>query len=296
MSAHDLTNALYRQGITLPANRISNWRTGRSLPRRGSTLETVAAIERLLRIPEGELVAPLRSDLQTEQASALSVPVLPKSDSQRPINDDYYINYHFGGMDNRSEDWDGEVYRDVMEEEIRISPDYRELTAGVSLVVRYGTNPNPTLHVSYFWESPWVPDEDDIGIYNITGMTVGKTVSKDCSDGIAKTTTLYLPSDLPEGELRQVYYEHKMRSDKPLTESVTRGFSWLIKIYTARVIFEGNPPPSVRWDYGVTKENGVERVIHSRKLELLDNTVQTTFENIRNATGVFRWSLPPGIE
>lgn len=294
VSARDLSTALYRRGITLSPSKIANWRTGRSLPRRSSTLKSVATMEQALRLPEGSLVAPLRSDLLTEQAIARSN-ITPRIDERFPVNDDHYILSHFTELDSLN--WDGEVYREVLEEEIRISEDYRLLTAGVSVVVRYGTNPNPTLHVSYFWEYPNVPEgEDDIGVYNVVGMDVGKTVTTEYPDGIGKTTTMHLPHDLEEGELRQVFYEHKMISQEPLTESVLRGFSWPIQIYTARVIFDDPQPTHVSWDHGFTDEKGIERTVHTRELELLDGVAQTTVESIANATGVFRWRLPKGIK
>lgn len=292
VSARRLGQELYRRGHTVPMGWIANWRNGRSLPRRASIQQAVREMEKILRLREDDLLAPLRSDLLAETAAENGRILTPLN--AQPENDDRDIIRKFSSMD-QDIDWDGEVYREAMEEEFHVSKDFHSVQMKISLVVRYGANPNPTLHVSAFWDTENTPPEEDIGVYEIDGAEVGPTRTEVYPYGISKTTTLFLPSG-SEGDLRQIRYDQGYYSQEPLEVAVLRAFSWPISVYTGRVAFEGQVPPNIRWEQSHVDSSGTEKRVRERHLEPSGNFVQMSVENIANATGAFWWDLPEGIE
>ena len=292
-SAHDLGSLLYRRGHKVPTDWISHWRTGRSLPRRGSTLQAVREIERILRMREDDLLAPLRSDILAEQAIARGGRPLQRI--AEPEYADLDIVRKFASM-NRDIRWDGEVHREALTEEVVISADFHSALIRNSLVVRYGPNPRPTMHISIFWDADNPPpDKDDIGIYEIEGATVGKVRSVARSFGIGKTTSLMLPQG-EEGELHRLYYEQRYTSVPPLTETATRAFPWLVSVYTGKVVFEGQVPPRIRFIQSITDEAGVEKTERTRRMEASGDFVQTSAEDLLHMTTLFRWDLPDSVD
>ena len=291
ISARRLGQELYRRGHTVPMGWIANWRNGRSLPRRASTQQAVREMERILRLREDDLLAPLRSDILGETALENGRIVAPLR--AQPENDDRDIIRKFSSID-QDINWDGEVYREAMEEEFHISGGFRSVQMQVSLVVRYGAKPDPTLHVSAFWDPENTPTEDDIGVYEIDGAEVGQTLTETFPYGTTKTTTLHLPSG-SEGDLRQIRYEQGYRSQSPLEVAVLRAFAWPISVYTGRVYFDETVPPNIRWEESHVDASGTEKRVRVRRLEPAGNFVQMSVENISNATGAFWWDLPEGV-
>lgn len=292
-TTRELAKRLHERGITIPSSKLANWRTGRSIPRLRNTQEAVTILEKVLGLSAGDLSIPLRADLLADHAAANGM--APRPSLTEPENTNRAIDWKFSSLD-RSANWDGEVYREVMEEEITVSADFLRIYSKISLVVRYGSNPLPTLHVSAFWDTADWPDESDIGVYNIEGATVGTVREEIHDEGISRIATLHLPTNVPEGELRHVYYEQGYTSQKPLDIAVMRAFSWPIYLYTGRVIFEGDVPDNIQWILTRMDKTGVEKTIRTRTLVPNGATVQTSSENLENATGIFRWSPPYGGE
>lgn len=292
VSAHDLETLLFRRGHKVPTDWISNWRSGRSLPRRGSTLQAVREIERELRLSKDDLLAPLRSDMLAEQAIARGRNPLARI--AEPEYADRDIIRKFATM-NSDVRWDGEVHREALTEEVLISADFHSVLIRNSIIVRYGPNPRPTMHISIFWdEDNPPPADDDIGIYEIDGATVGKVRTRVESFGIGKTTSLMLPKG-EEGTLHRLYYEQRYTSEPPLTETATRSFPFPISVYTGKVIFEGEVPPKLRFLQSRTDDAGIEKIVRTRPLEPFGNSVQASAEDVVHATALFRWDLPAGI-
>lgn len=289
VDVHDLSRELRRRGHVVSTHKISNWRRGQSLPRLAATQKTIEEIEKILGI-DTSLRAALRADLLAEQADA-------QTDAQadadiattEPHNRDYDVNKAFSATDD-SIDWDGEVYREAMDEEIIMSADFRTVRMKVSLVVRYKSNSSPTLHVASFWHVGETPLENEIGLYEIEGAEIAQVHTETLPDGISTITELRLPTGT-SGEIRRICYEQGYTSPTPLHASAARAFSWPI-VYSGRVIFEGEVPQNIRWVATQTHSNEVDRTVRALQLTPNENVVQHSMEAISNSSASFLWDAP----
>lgn len=288
MTLREVTDRLADEGFATTTATLSYWRNGRSVPFRKASKFVVTALETVLNLAPNTLTHALEMDLATAHKSMASLPV------PLPQNSDESTQNMFGELDALT-DWEGEVIREVLEEEIIVSADFRHIERRITILARITGKSSPTLHVSNSWESPTELDSpNDIGVYNIEGANIGETIETFHEGTISKTTTLLLPDYVPVGELHRVYYEHRYRAtEAPFSIAGKRAFSWPLRFYTCRVIFLGELPSNIEWVLSRTAYYGQtrEKTLVSHVLRPVNATVQASEENLENAIAYFRWKL-----
>lgn len=292
-SLNDCVTMLAEHGVGTTAATLSYWRSGQSLPFRKASKRAVLALEEILQVPTGTLTRALKTDIEESSAAARAN---AGSNGNVPQNSDTEVLRNFGGID-ASIDWEDEAIREILEEEVRVSADFRTVTSRITILARVpNLYTSPALHVSSFWNRDALPSPDDIGVYQIEGATVGETLTEVMPEGVSKTTTLHLPTTLPPNTLHRVYYEQGyFNLPEPVTVAALRAFSWPLRFYTARLTFEGELPASVEWRLSKTDPKGsyVQQVITSKQLRPINKTVQASIENISNAVSSFTWAHSP---
>lgn len=296
LSLRDIADRLAAAGTPCTAANLSYWRNGRSFPRRRNSLAVVDELERVLELPTGHLRAALERDIGPQPDSEAK-PVAVRSESPTTLrraslvhNTDTEVSTNFAGVDGMVH-WEHEVVREVMEEDITISADFRTVDMKMMLVVRPVVE-DSTLHMTGLWDEGHPPADGDIGLYNVLGARIGKTVSDTTPAGVVRVTTLHMPEDIKPGEPHHVCFERRFWSDEPRKYAIKRAFSWPYRFYVCRVTFEGEVPEGIEWSLSSTRGvhgGGVERTILSRPLHPYGHTVMATMEHVSNAVGAIRW-------
>lgn len=272
---------LAQAGHPVTAASLSYWRSGRSVPKRRNSRSVVDALEMVLGTKRGALTEILAASRAANQG---------RDDFRSHVhNTDREVRRSFDDLDIATS-WSNEVTREMLEEEIRVSADFRTVDIKVAQIVRVGSK-RATLHVTGFWDEGVPPAPDDIGIYNVLGAQIGATKTEETARGVAKSTTLVIPDSIPQGGLHHVVYERRFGSAQPLKYAIKRAFSWPIKLYMCRVVFDGEVPQGIEWALSSTvdRDESTEKTILAMELEPQGNVVMVTAESLANAVGTVRW-------
>lgn len=282
-SLDDITHELLSYKIRTTPEALHAWETGEVLPRPKTSERAITALEEILDLTPGTLLTSFSHDLDqgTTEPDYSGV-------SSHYSNELVFENFHH--IDEQT-DWDHEVYREELNENIMVSDDFRKIRQRVRVGVRVPYNKRGTLHVSTFWDNTSRPSADDIGVYEIEGAIVGETTTELSDEGTAKTTTLILPDDAQPGDLHYISYEHQFISRIAQNSTAQRAFSWHLNAYSCTVSFMGRTPKNIEWVLTSVDTNSFssQKSIYTRPLTPMGNTVTVSVNNIEDAMGLIKW-------
>ncbi|MBR5951164.1 MAG: hypothetical protein IKZ87_07005 [Actinomycetaceae bacterium] len=282
-SFDDIANELLAHKIRTTPKALRAWTYGEIAPRPKTSEPAITALEKILNLAPGTLLSSFVHDLKGNTADLDHSVASSRYSSQ-------LIFESFRDIDERT-NWNNEVYREELNENIVISPDFRKIRQSVRAGVRVPYHKNGTLHVSTFWDLNSPPPLDDIGIYEIEGALVGETTMEETGDGIAKTTALILPDGAQPGDLHYISYEHRFTCLDIQKATAQRAFSWHLNSYSCTVTFLGRIPENIEWVVTSVDENsfGAQKEIYTRPLTPMGNSVTVSVTNINDAVGLIRW-------
>lgn len=186
------------------------------------------------------------------------------------------------GQADKTVDWSREATREAREETIVVSPDYTTIVLSNTLFVR-PQHPHATLHLSGYWDN-----KEIYGPYDIEGAHADEELYVDNS-------SMFLRLNLPEdcARVHRVAYKYRLSSEEALTAfSITSLMSWPLRLYTCRLIFEGDLPNTVTWTLANIPEDGLgtEKTVVTRELEAVDNCFSFVQNDVGQGESVVSWS------
>lgn len=287
LSLTQIATELNNRGLSVTPAALSYWKTGRSLPRRVSSKPIIRELEDILALPERALAHAIAEDLNVSEGAAAAEAFTSSHDEPSTLgHEDSRQFEHLAAQIN----WENEVHREVFEETLTVSADFRTFVLDTVCLVRIPQTPNPTFHVGCFWEpdNPLTPE--GLGIHHLEGAVL--TGVDRTTEHEAEMACLEVPPELARpGALHRIAYTHHIVTDKPQTQSIQRLFLWPLRFYTCRVVFEGQVPPAIRWQM-ITIENDerTKRLLTAiTDVSPTGNAVQIALEHVASSLGKFVW-------
>ncbi len=284
MTLVEVVDALADRGVKLTQATLSYWQSGRSLPRRQSSIKALDEIERVLGVPPGTLSIPVEREREASSnagagAGAAGQPVVGAIQVPRLL---------WGAPRNLAPetiDWEREVQRKFLHQTVTISDGGHRAVTRAEAIVRI-TNPDqPAMHVG----ESWGPGDPVPCITDVDGGTVGNPIVQEASR--FELIPIHLPPAQQSGELRQVGYTVETSSSDRITRTGQRWFAWPLDMFALTVDFGEELPQFVEWVLVQTRTKGgtSERVETSRELQVIDGVCQATSENVEDGVSFIRW-------
>lgn len=283
MTLVEVVDALADRGVKLTQATLSYWQSGRSLPRRQSSLKALAEIEKVLGVPTGTLSIPVEREREAPVRPA-DTPIVQQPNSAGSL----VPSVLWGAprnLDPSAIDWSNEVQRKFMHQTIKISEGGHKAAIRAEAIVRVTGPEHPTMHVG----EAWGPGDPIPEVSAVDGGTLGEP------DVHEAERFLLVPIELPEaqqtGELRQVGYTIETTSSDRITRTSQRWFAWPLDMFALTVDFGEELPQFVEWVMVQTrtKAGTSERIETSRELSIIDGVCQATVENIEDGVSFIRW-------
>lgn len=282
MTLVEVVDALADRGVKLTQATLSYWQSGRSLPRRQSSLKALAEIEDVLGVPAGTLSdpverereAPARGAEAAQGQAAVATAHAPEPLWGAPRN-----------LPSSAIDWSNEVQRKFMHQTVTISNGGHKVVTRAEAIVRVTGTDKPTFHVGETWGPgdpiPVVSDVDG-------GVLDDANISE--PDRYA-LIPIRLPEANQSGELRQLGYTVSFESSDRVTRTSQRWFAWPLDMFALTVDFGEELPQFVEWVMVQTRKKAgtSERIETSRELNIVDGVCQATVENIEDSVSFIRW-------
>ncbi|MBP3223133.1 MAG: hypothetical protein J6M18_04320 [Actinomycetaceae bacterium] len=280
MTLVEVIDALADRGVKLTQATLSYWQSGRSLPRRQSSIKAVSELEMVLGVLPGTLLAPLEKDRDelaaSESAGAVvaRTSVAPEVLWGAPRNLDPFLI-----------DWNNEVQRKFIHQTITISQGGHHAATSVEGIVRVVGVEKPTMHI----EISWGPGDTIPEVTNVEGGILGEAHIAE-KERYA-LVPIYLPDNVHAGELHQISYSIDAVSSDRITKTWQRWFAWPMDMHALTVNFGEELPQIVEWVNVQTRAKGAssERIETSRELSLIDGMCQATLENVEDGVSFIRW-------
>ena len=281
MTLVEVVDALADRGIKLTQATLSYWQSGRSLPRRQSSLKALAEIENVLGVPAGTLSEPVEREREAPARAA-------EAAQGQPIGGAYAPELLWGSPRNLSAsdiDWGNEVQRKFLHQTITVSDGGHKVVTRAEAIVRVTGTDQPTYHVGESWgPGDPIPEVTDVD----GGVLDAAKISE--PDRYA-LVPIHLPEAHQSGELRQLGYTVSFESSDRVTRTGQRWFAWPLDMYALTVDFGQELPQFVEWVMVQTRKKAgtSERIETSRELNVVDGVCQATVENIEDSVSFIRW-------
>ena len=281
MTLVEVVDALAERGIKLTQATLSYWQSGRSLPRRQSSLKALREIEIVLGVEKGSLVRSLEEDAQDTTSSATSR-------VQSYAHGVGVPDVLYGAprdLDASLIDWHNEAQQKFMHVTVAISDGGRKAVTRTEGIVRISSVVSPTTHIATSWGLGDAPP--------VVTDLYGGHMDTPIMD--AENRYQLIPVRLGEGkrmgELHQIGYTLEAVSAAPFTRTEQRWFAWPLDMYALTVDFGDTVPKFVEWVTVQTRVtvNGVARVETARELAVINGVCQATSDHNSNESSFIRW-------
>lgn len=231
LSLERLHVRLAERGIRVSLASLSNWQRGQCRPERSNSMHAVRALEQILGVPQGSLVARLGPPRPRGRWVRHAPGVLPYRD----------ICEVHGSVDRLLEQIKSPADGQQLEwlschERFRVGPDRDELSVRTRLVMRAradGVDRHVALHHN---EEALLPD-----LHHATFCRLGR-VRTDSGDGVTAMELLF-DRPLERGETYVVEYEFGYGGVGPYTSYYHRWFRFPAHEYLLQVEFDPAAPP-----------------------------------------------------
>lgn len=286
MSLAQVVEQLAEAGVSTTQATLSYWKSGRSLPRRASSRPIITELERILGLVEGTLIFALEHDLRAVSANRQADNLIP-AEGREPSHSVPRRAIVWDKVQGTI-DWSSDVRREAMLDRAVIAPDRLSVRFESLIICRIPRVRNPLLHVGV----KSAPGERLAGTpaesVAIEGATLKETL--DSGEGSA-ILRLAPPSTLLPGDMCAIRIAYSEYATTPLAHACERYFAWPLRLYSACVVFQGEPPASVSYyrSRSTEHENTRQEVHSSRSIPEHEGTFQISADNLTPCLGHFGW-------
>lgn len=279
MTLVELVDALADRGVKLTQATLSYWQSGRSLPRRQSSIKALADIEEVLGINQGALSGPLEHERDTPAEDEAG------PNARRASGAPVILWGAPRNLDPEMIDWENEVQRKFVHHTITVSDAGHKAVTRAECIVRVTGIANSTMHVG----ESWGPGDPMPEIVAVDGGTLGTPLIDEA--GRFELMPIHLPEAQHSGELRQLGYTLEESSSDRITRTNQRWFAWPLDMFALTVDFGDELPQFVEWVTVQTRSKfgTSERVETSRELAVIDGVCQATLEHVEDGVSFIRW-------
>lgn len=282
MTLVEVVDALAERGVKLTQATLSYWQSGRSVPRRQSSIVVLKDVEEVLGVKKDTLSHALKQEREESTKNAEAVSRAKQGKSNRP---ELLWNAP-RGFDMDIINWDNEVQRKFLHQTMTIREGGHKAVTRVDAVVRVTGTQSPTMSVCTSWAlGDSIPDVSDI----YGGFLDDAHIDEAGRYGVFP---IYLPEGKASGDLHQLGYTvHATAADR-ITQTPQSWFAQPVDMYAFTVDFGDELPMSVEWVNVSTRHRGdaIERIETTHELEIIGGIVQATIERFNDAATFIRWS------
>lgn len=279
-----IVDELAANGSTISQASLSYWQSGRSVPRRQSSVRTLTLLEGILDLPRGTLLE-AASDGSTGAFTLASEAAATFENTSRGMIVPDASNAVPGDEDASLIDWSNEVERKAMRVNITLSDGGRVMEVKSLCIVALTGIKAPVFHVGNIWsEGDPLPE-----LTEIVGGKVGRTFVHEDEHYVLRE--IRLPSGFATGELRQVGWTVRRESSERLNRTPHRWFAQPLGAYALTFDFGATVPRFVEWVQvqNVTENGFTKRVETSRELPVAGGIARLALEDVHDCTAYVRW-------
>lgn len=281
MTLVEVVEALAERGVKLTQASLSYWQSGRSVPRRQSSIAVLGDVEEVLGAKEGVLKRALEQERE-ENAKNAELASRAKGGQRRP---ELLWNAP-RGLNIDLIDWENEVQRKFLHQTMTIRGGGHEATTRVDAVVRVTGTDSPMMSVCTSWAlGDDIPEISDVYGGNLEDPHIDES-------GRFAIFSISLPDEKTSGNLHQLGYTvHKTATDR-ITQTAQGWFAQPVDMYAFTVDFGDELPMSVEWVNVTMRRRGdsIERIETTHDLEIIGGIVQSTVERLNDSATFIRWS------
>lgn len=281
MTLVEVVEALAERDVKLTQASLSYWQSGRSVPRRQSSIAVLSDVEEVLGAPKDTLVNALQQERE-EHAKNAEMASRAKAGQRRP---ELLWNAP-RDVDIDLIDWDNEVQRKFIHQTMTIRNGGHEAVTRVDAVVRVGGAESPAMHVCESWAlGDSLPEINEV----YGGILGAAHVNEKSRFAIFP---IELPEDKTSGDLHQLGYTISSTASDRITQTPQGWFAQPVDMYAFTVDFGDEVPMSVEWVNVNIRRRGdaVERIETTHNLEIIGGIVQATVERLNDSAAFIRWS------
>lgn len=277
----EVVDALAERGVKLTQATLSYWQSGRSVPRRQSSIAVLNDVEEVLGVEKDMLSNALQQERE-ENAKNAEFAARAKAAQHRP---ELLWNAP-RGFDMDIIDWDNEVQRKFLHQTMTIRDGGHKAVTRVDAVVRVTGTESPMMNVCESWAlGDSIPEVADV----YGGVLDDAHIDE---SGRYAVFPISLPEGKDSGDLHQMGYTvHATAADR-ITQTPQAWFVQPVDMYAFTVDFGDELPMSVEWVNVSTRRraDAVERIETTHELEIIGGIVQATVERFSDAATFIRWS------
>lgn len=281
MTLVEVVEALAERDVKITQASLSYWQSGRSVPRRQSSIAVLDDVEEVLGVKDGTLRQALEQERE-EHVKNAELASRSKRAHRRPA----MLWNAPRGLDVDAIDWDNEVQRKFLHQTLTIRGGGHEAVTRVDAVVRVTGTQSPIMSVCTSWAlGDKVPEISDIYGGNLEDSHINE------SERFA-IFSISLPEEKMQGDLHQLGYTiHKTATDR-ITQTAQGWFALPVDMYAFTVDFGEELPMSAEWVNVTTKRRGdsIERIETTHELEIIGGIAQSTVERLNDSATFIRWS------
>lgn len=281
MTLVEVVDALAERGVKLTQASLSYWQSGRSVPRRQSSIAVLGDVEEVLGAKENTLSDALKQERE-ENVKTAEFTAHAKMAQRRP---ELLWNAP-RDFDMDIIDWDNEVQRKFLHQTMTVREGGHKAVTRVDAVVRVTGTESPTMNVCESWAlGDSIPDVSNI----YGGFLDDAHIDEDSRYGVFP---IYLPEGKASGDLHQLGYTVYSSATDRITQTSLGWFAQPVDMYAFTVDFGDELPMSVEWVNVSTRRRGdaIERIETTHELEIIGGIVQATVERFSDAATFIRWS------
>ncbi len=277
-----IVDELEANGSTISQASLSYWQSGRSVPRRQSSVRTLTLLETILDVPRGTLIN------AASDGSARAFQIAPEAAATFENTSRGMIVPDTSNAvpeDAGTIDWSNEVERKAMRVNVALSDGGRVMVVKTLAIVALTGVKAPVFHVGNVWgEGDSLPELTDI-----VGGNTGRSFVHEDEHYVLRE--IRLPEGFATGELRQVGWTVRRESSERITRTPHRWFAQPLGAYALTLDFGAAVPRYVEWvQVQTVTENGfTKRVETSRELSLAGGIAKLTLEDVHDCTAYVRW-------
>lgn len=293
MSAEEVVTELNKYGFPLPLHTFSYWLQGYFLPRSESAFQLVSTLERICGCSDNRFADALLYDLCSGKAfvpgEQVASAVVNLASQRRPAKIAGHLDDYFDNVEEAT-DWDADMIRRVIKDEIRISSDYKTAIHKVTNIALIPQAPNPAMKVSWLYEKGDKPLDGEY-VIDVQGAYISQQTVEEKDGVITFSMNLALDdADIIPGQLHTISYTWGNTYETPRERIGGRIFPWELDFYSCTVIFEGEPPALVEYVVLPPYEDEAVEPLSVTPLAITNNMAKMSAENFGEVSGYIRYS------
>ncbi|WP_124040050.1 hypothetical protein [Neoactinobaculum massilliense] len=271
MTLSQIVDAMADEGVKVTQATLSYWQSGRSAPRRQSSLDSIDVLEQVLGTTPGTLSRVLAEDRGAQKSMMYHSSHMLGNSSLEEF-----------GIDPRTE-----PVTVVLRDDSIIAEDARTSSAITDKTVRIMADDATTMHIIDTWDK----GDEAMSVRDVRFARLGEAVLG--GDGSLRMTPLEMPSSLKRGDLYRVEYSCGFSHPKRVVDTLRRWFAQPVVFYSSSVHFLGIQPAVIQAVEVRVREmrtSGRRSISEQPKpVELVDGYAQYTVLDPSVAAFYFRW-------